>query len=79
MMPRRASMKEQMEVQAGTSLKPKYTPPSREGKVIINFAAPPEVRKQIKDIANEQDTSSQALILEAINDMFEKFGRKPIA
>lgn len=79
MMPKRAEMKDQMEVQAGTSQRLRYVAPSREGKIIINFAAPPEVRKQIKDIANEQGTSAQALILGAINDMFEKFGRKPIA
>lgn len=79
MMPKRADMKEQMEVQAGTSQKPRYVAPSREGKIIINFAAPLAIRQELKDIANAENTSSQALLLEAVNMLFESRRKKPMA
>jgi hypothetical protein len=72
-------MKDQMMVQAEGAQPGRYVPPSREGKIIINFAAPPAIRKQIKDIANDQEKSAQALLLEAVNMLFEKYGKKPIA
>jgi len=52
---------------------------SRSGKIIINFKAPASVRQKLKGMAIKYNTTSQALMLEAINMMFEKFGRKPIA
>lgn len=79
MMPKRSDMKDQMEIQAGTFSKPKYTAPSREGKIIVNVATSPEVRAQLKGIAARCKTSSQAIILEAFNLVFEKYGEKPIA
>lgn len=79
MMPKRADMKDQMEIQAGTSQKERYIPKSRVGKVIVNVATSPEVRVLLKRIAADQRTSSQAIILEAFNLVFEKYGEKPIA
>lgn len=79
MMPKRSDMKDQMEVQGGTSQKPKYVAPSREGKIIINFAAPLAIRQQIKDIANAENKSAQAILLEAVNMLFEDRRKKPLA
>ncbi|MBD2249476.1 ribbon-helix-helix domain-containing protein [Nostoc sp. FACHB-888] len=39
----------------------------------------PAVSKQLKQLALEQDATVQALLAEALNDLFEKYGKKPIA
>ncbi|MBD2341967.1 hypothetical protein H6G64_34105 [Calothrix sp. FACHB-156] len=39
----------------------------------------PAVSKQLKQLALEQDTTVQALLAEALNDLFEKYGKKAIA
>ncbi|MBD2336139.1 hypothetical protein H6G64_03920 [Calothrix sp. FACHB-156] len=39
----------------------------------------PAVSKQLKQLALEQDTTVQGLFAEAVNDLFEKYGKKPIA
>jgi len=52
---------------------------SREGKKMIAGHFYPEVRKQLKQLALEKDLSIQALLGEAINDLFIKYGKPPIA
>jgi hypothetical protein len=37
------------------------------------------VSKQLKQLALEQDTTVQALLAEALNGLFEKYDKKPIA
>lgn len=54
-------------------------PPSRQGKKAIAGHFDPAVSKQLKQLALEQDTTVQALLGEALNDLFEKYGKKPIA
>lgn len=53
--------------------------PSREGKVSIGAYFEPEVRKQFAILAVRQDTTQTALLAEAINLVFEKYGESPIA
>lgn len=54
-------------------------PPSRQGKKAIAGHFDPAVSKQLKQLALEQDTTVQALLAEALNDLFEKYEKKPIA
>ena len=53
--------------------------PSREGKKAITGFFDPAVSRQLKHIALEEDSSVQALLGEALNDLFAKRGKSPIA
>lgn len=55
------------------------TPPSRQGKKAITGFFDPAVSKQLKQIGLEEDKTLQALMAEALNDLFEKYGKSPIA
>jgi len=52
---------------------------SRIGKKVIAGHFDKEVVKQLKQIALNNDQSLQALLAEALNDLFEKYRFKPIA
>ncbi|MDH5327676.1 MAG: hypothetical protein OEY58_19655 [Gammaproteobacteria bacterium] len=54
-------------------------PPSRVGKKAVTGYIEPEAQKQLKQIALEEDTTVQELFREAINDLFVKKGRTPLA
>ena len=53
--------------------------PSREGKSNVTGYFAPEVKRQLRIMAAEQDTTIQALLGEALNDLFAKHGRPEIA
>ena len=53
--------------------------PSREGKKAITGFFDPAVSRQLKQIALEEDSNIQALLREALNDLFIKRGKSPIA
>ena len=53
--------------------------PSRRGKVAITQWVDPAVRKQIARMAIDLDSSQSALVAEALNLLFEKYGKPPIA
>ncbi len=53
--------------------------PSRRGKVAISGYYDPAVRKQLAILAVKQDKSQAALIAEALNLLFERYGEPPIA
>lgn len=53
--------------------------PSRTGKRVIAGHFDPAAARQIKQLALDQDTSVQALLGEALNDLFTKNGKPPIA
>ena len=55
------------------------TPPSRVGKRTIAGHFDPAVSTQLKHIGLERDRSTQDLLREAINDLFVKYGKGPIA
>ena len=54
-------------------------PPSRQGKKAITGFFDPVVSRQLKQIALDEDKTVQALIGEALNDLFVKYNCKPLA
>lgn len=53
--------------------------PSRVGKSFLGGYFPPEVAKQMKLLAVEQETTIQALTAEALNHLFAAYGKPEIA
>lgn len=58
---------------------PALPPPSRQGKKTIAGHFDPAVSRQLREIALAEDSSVQELLREALNDLFIKRGRPPIA
>ena len=54
-------------------------PPSRRGKKTVAGHFDPAVSRQLREIALAEDSSVQELLREALNDLFVKRGRSPIA
>jgi hypothetical protein len=54
-------------------------PPSRRGKVAVAAYFDPVVRKQLAILAVKEDRSQAAMLAEALNLLFEKYGEAPIA
>jgi hypothetical protein len=54
-------------------------PPSRQGKKTVAGHFDPAVSRLLRQIALEEDTSVQDLLREALNDLFAKRGRPPVA
>lgn len=54
-------------------------PPSRQGKKAITGFFDPAVSRQLKQLALDEDKTIQALLSEALNDLFIKHNHKPIA
>jgi hypothetical protein len=54
-------------------------PPSRQGKKTIAGHFDPVVSRQLREIALAEDSSVQELLREALNDLFIKRNRPPIA
>ena len=89
-----ASMAEALSLAAGRSaagieIKAQSTPgtirrlqavaPSREGKKPVTGFFVPEVSRQLKKMALDQDKTVQELVREALNDLFHKHDLPPIA
>jgi hypothetical protein len=53
--------------------------PSRVGKKTVAAHFDPAVSRQLKQLGLDHDTSTQALLREALNDLFTKYGKPPIA
>ena len=53
--------------------------PNKSDKRLVGGHFTPEVQQQIRVIAATQDTTIQALLTEALNDLFEKQGYPRIA
>lgn len=53
--------------------------PGRVGKVSVAGYFAPEVRRQLRRLAADADTTIQALLAEALNDLFAKRGAPEIA
>lgn len=60
-------------------LAPVPLPPSRQGKVAIAAYFDPAVRKQFAILAVKEEKSHAALLADAINLLFERYGEPPIA
>ena len=54
-------------------------PPSRQGKKAITGHFDPAVSRQLRQLALDNGTTVQALLGEALNDLFVKHRRNPIA
>jgi hypothetical protein len=54
-------------------------PPSRQNKRVVSVYVEPEALKQLGILAINEDTSVQALMVEALNDLFAKRGVHRIA
>ena len=54
-------------------------PPSRRGKRVVSAYVDPAVSQQLRLLAVTRRTSVQALIEEALNDLFRKHGQSAIA
>ena len=55
-------------------------PPSRAGKKALIGYFDPDVSKQLKQMTLDQDRNSvQELLKEALNDLFQKYRKPPIA
>lgn len=68
------------EVAVGTTPEPTATiPPSRQGKKMISGHFDKDVHRQLKMLAIERDTSIQNLLSEALNALFERNNKPPIA
>jgi hypothetical protein len=55
------------------------TAPSRRGKKTIAGHFDPAVSRQLRELALAEESSVQELLREALNDLFAKRGRPPIA
>ena len=53
--------------------------PDRVGKKQTIFHMPDATKKQLAILAIEADQTQQALLSEALNDLFKKYGKQPIA
>ena len=56
-----------------------YVAPARRGKKAVAGHFDPAVQKQLNQMALDEDSSIQELLREAINDLFAKRGKPPIA
>ncbi len=54
-------------------------PPSRRGKKALTGYFDPEVLKQLKFMAVAEDRTVQALMNEALNELFKKYGKPHVA
>ena len=64
---------------AATPKPPAAIPPSRQGKKMISGHFDKDVHRQLKMLAIERDTSIQDLLSEALNALFERNNKPPIA
>lgn len=55
------------------------TKKGRDGRQFVAAHVPPEAAKQFKLLAVQQDKTTQDMLIEAINDVFAKYGLSRIA
>jgi hypothetical protein len=53
--------------------------PDRVGRAALPFWTTTTAKKQLRLLAAEEETTQQALLTEALNDLFRKHGRPPVA
>ena len=66
------------EVAAPTS-QARYMAPSRQGKKPVAGYFDPAVRQQLAVLAAEEQRSQNDLLAEALNLLFERYGKSPLA
>jgi hypothetical protein len=53
--------------------------PAKRKRVALYAEITPEARRQLRILAAEQDTRIEALVAEALNMLFERHGKPPVA
>ena len=66
-------------IREAEATKPPSRPPSRRGKRAITGYFSQPAFTQFKILAAERNKDGQALVEEALNDLFQKYGKPPIA
>lgn len=56
-----------------------YVAPSRRGKRQMQTHVEAEMLQQLKQLALDHGTTQSALVVEALNDLFAKYGKPPVA
>ncbi len=56
-----------------------YVAPSRVGMKAKTFFLNPSAMRQLKQLALDQGTSEQDILVQALNDMFRKHGKPEVA
>jgi hypothetical protein len=76
--PQPAPQQDNASASAPTAKSPHFRP-SREGKSNVTGYFPPAVKRQLRILAADRDTTIQDLLAEALNDLFAKHGKPEIA
>lgn len=76
---RKAVHHQRSEPKGGARSREAEQTPARVGKRQVAAFFAPEVGRSLKVLAAEGDTTVQALMTEALNDLFAKHGKPPIA
>ena len=76
---RKTAPQEPARQEAETAETSKATRPSRQQTKLIGGHFDPIVSRQLKQIALDESSSVQALLAEALNDLFMKYGKKPLS
>ena len=66
-------------VEESAATRPVVKGKSRQGRQFIAAHVVPEAAKQFKLLAVQQERTTQSLLVEAINDLFAKYGLSRIA
>lgn len=66
-------------VEAPAAMPAAERPPSRQGKRVVSAYVNATAAKQLRLLSVELDTSTQALVEEALNDLFRKYNRSAVA
>ena len=52
---------------------------TRAGKKKVTASLDPAAHKQLRQLGLDRDMTTEALLIEAINDLFKKYAKRPIA
>jgi len=56
-----------------------YYAATRAGKKKVTASLDPAAHKQLRQLGLDRDMTTEALLIEAINDLFKKYAKRPIA
>ena len=73
------SVKPELKVEAQTAPQKTKKPPSRQGLKTVCVHVDPEVQKVLRYLALDEDSTVQALMIEALNMLLSSRGKPPIA
>jgi hypothetical protein len=52
---------------------------TRAGKKKVTASLTPDAHKQLRQLGLDRDMTTEALLIEAINDLFKKYGKRTMA